>query len=77
MRADHLSAYMSLGELLNRLNRTREALDVFESARAIEPNSADLSYNVRANCVCVTHISYYCAHRVKCSSLSMHLVEFE
>ena len=51
MRTDYLPPYMSLGELLNRLNRTKEALNVFESAKAIDPSNPDLAYNVRSCCL--------------------------
>lgn len=46
MRADYIQAYINRGDVLVQLNRTQEALEVYEKALHFDKNNADIYYNV-------------------------------
>jgi len=46
MRNDYVQAYINRGDVLLRMNRTSEALAVYESALAHDSNNADIHYNL-------------------------------
>ena len=46
MRADYIQAYINRGDVLVRLNRTQEAMQVYEKALQFDSSNADIYYNV-------------------------------
>ncbi|GFT82339.1 protein O-mannosyl-transferase TMTC3 [Nephila pilipes] len=46
MRSDYVEAYINRGDILIRLNRTREAQDVYEKALQLDDANADIHYNL-------------------------------
>lgn len=46
MRADYTQAYINRGDILIRLNRTKEAQEVYERALLYDSNNPDIYYNV-------------------------------
>ena len=46
MRSDYTQAYINRGDILIRLNRTKEAQEVYEKALSFEADNADLLYNM-------------------------------
>lgn len=55
MRADYTQAYINRGDVLLKLNRTKEAQEVYERALFYDSNNPDIYYNVStcANLVCL------------------------
>lgn len=49
MRADYTQAYINRGDVLLKLNRTKEAQEVYERALFYDSNNPDIYYNV---CTC-------------------------
>ncbi|CAG9836177.1 unnamed protein product [Diabrotica balteata] len=49
MRADYTQAYINRGDILIRLNRTKEAQEVYERALLYDSNNPDIYYNVDSN----------------------------
>lgn len=47
MRADYTQAYINRGDILLKLNRTKEAQEVYERALFYDSNNPDIYYNVR------------------------------
>lgn len=47
MRADFVQAYINRGDILIKLNRTKEAQAVFERALRYDKDNPDIHYNVR------------------------------
>jgi len=47
MRADYTQAYINRGDVLLKLNRTKEAQEVYERALFYDSNNPDIYYNVR------------------------------
>ena len=47
MRADYTQAYINRGDVLIKLNRTKEAQEVYERALFYDSNNPDIYYNVR------------------------------
>lgn len=50
MRADYTQAYINRGDILLKLNRTKEAQEVYERALFYDSNNPDIYYNV----ICLT-----------------------
>lgn len=48
MRADYTQAYINRGDILIKLNRTKEAQEVYERALFYDSNNPDIYYNVSA-----------------------------
>lgn len=48
MRADYTQAYINRGDVLLKLNRTKEAQEVYERALFYDSNNPDIYYNVRS-----------------------------
>lgn len=46
MRADYTQAYINRGDVLIKLNRTKEAQEVYERALFYDSNNPDIYYNV-------------------------------
>lgn len=46
MRADYTQAYINRGDVLLKLNRTKEAQEVYERALFYDSNNPDIYYNV-------------------------------
>jgi len=46
MRADYTQAYINRGDILLKLNRTKEAQEVYERALFYDSNNPDIYYNV-------------------------------
>ena len=46
MRADYTQAYINRGDVLLKLNRTKEAQEVYEQALFYDSNNPDIYYNV-------------------------------
>lgn len=46
MRADYTQAYINRGDILIKLNRTKEAQEVYERALLYDSNNPDIYYNV-------------------------------
>lgn len=46
MRADYTQAYINRGDVLLKLNRTKEAQEVYERALFYDNNNPDIYYNV-------------------------------
>lgn len=46
MRADYTQAYINRGEILIKMNRTREAQEVYEKALQFDGANPDIYYNV-------------------------------
>ena len=46
MRADYTQAYINRGDILIKLNRTKEAQEVYERALAFDSTNADIYYNL-------------------------------
>lgn len=46
MRADYTQAYINRGDILLKLNRTKEAQEVYERALFYDNNNPDIYYNV-------------------------------
>lgn len=46
MRADYTLAYINRGDVLIKLNRTKEAQEVYERALFYDSNNPDIYYNV-------------------------------
>lgn len=46
MRADYTQAYINRGDVLVKLNRTKEAQEVYERALFYDSNNPDIYYNV-------------------------------
>lgn len=46
MRSDFVQAYINRGDILIKLNRTKEAQDVFEVALRYDKDNPDIHYNV-------------------------------
>jgi len=46
MRNDYVQAYINRGDILLRMNKTEEALAVYEAALAHDANNADIHYNL-------------------------------
>jgi tetratricopeptide (TPR) repeat protein len=46
MRADYTQAYNNRGDILLKLNRTKEAQEVYERALFYDSNNPDIYYNV-------------------------------
>jgi len=55
MRADYTQAYINRGDVLLKLNRTKEAQEVYERALFHDSNNPDIYYNV---CFCVPSYVY-------------------
>lgn len=49
MRADYTQAYINRGDILIKLNRTKEAQEVYERALLYDSNNPDIYYNVRTS----------------------------
>lgn len=49
MRADYTQAYINRGDILIKLNRTKEAQEVYERALLYDSNNPDIYYNVSIN----------------------------
>lgn len=49
MRADYTQAYINRGDILIKLNRTKEAQEVYERALLYDSNNPDIYYNVSVN----------------------------
>lgn len=49
MRADYTQAYINRGDILIKLNRTKEAQEVYERALLYDSNNPDIYYNVSMN----------------------------
>lgn len=52
MRSDFVQAYINRGDILIRLNRTKEAQEVFERALKYDNDNPDIHYNVSVNLLC-------------------------
>lgn len=52
MRADYTQAYINRGDVLLKLNRTKEAQEVYERALFYDSNNPDIYYNVSFNFPC-------------------------
>lgn len=48
MRADYTQAYINRGDVLIKMNRTKEAQEVYERALFYDSNNPDIYYNVRS-----------------------------
>ena len=46
MRSDYTQAYINRGDVLLRLNRSREAQQQYETALTYEPDNPDIHYNL-------------------------------
>ena len=46
MRSDFIQAYINRGDVLLRMNKTHEALKIYQDALRIESNNADVHYNL-------------------------------
>ena len=46
MRADYTQAYINRGDILIKLNRTKEAQEVYERALSFDSTNADIYYNL-------------------------------
>lgn len=49
MRADYTQAYINRGDILIKLNRTKEAQEVYERALLYDSNNPDIYYNVSSS----------------------------
>jgi len=60
MRADYTQAYINRGDVLIKLNRTKEAQEVYERALFYDSNNPDIYYNVsiEASKYCNRHAFY-------------------
>lgn len=59
MRADYTQAYINRGDVLIKMNRTREAQEVYEKALQFDSSNPDIYYNV---CYKVTCYLISCHH---------------
>lgn len=46
MRSDYTQAYINRGDILIKLNRTKEAQEVYERALLYDQSNPDIYYNV-------------------------------
>merc|ERR1712242_248285 len=46
MRSDYIQAYINRGDVLLRMNRSQEALNIYQEALKIDANNADVHYNL-------------------------------
>ena len=46
MRADYTQAYINRGDILMRLNRSRDAQEQYETALTFESDNPDIHYNL-------------------------------
>ena len=58
MRSDYIQAYINRGDILIKMNRTREAQQVYEKALEYENTNPDIYYNVSL----VKSLKYYTAY---------------
>jgi predicted negative regulator of RcsB-dependent stress response len=49
MRSDYTQAYINRGDILIKLNRTKEAQEVYERALLYDSSNPDIYYNVSVN----------------------------
>lgn len=49
MRSDYTQAYINRGDILIKLNRTKEAQEVYERALLYDSSNPDIYYNVSIN----------------------------
>lgn len=63
MRADYTQAYINRGDILIKLNRTKEAQEVYERALLYDSNNPDIYYNVSTSFFLVFVVKgYYAAN---------------
>lgn len=55
MRADYTQAYINRGDVLIKLNRTKEAQEVYERALFYDSNNPDIYYNVSIELLLIEH----------------------
>ena len=53
MRADYTQAYINRGDVLIKLNRTKEAQEVYERALFYDSNNPDIYYNVNIKIIII------------------------
>lgn len=59
MRADYTQAYINRGDVLIKLNRTKEAQEVYERALFYDSNNPDIYYNVNIDYSNIREIRLY------------------
>jgi len=55
MRSDYTQAYINRGDVLLKLNRTKEAQEVYERALFYDTDNPDIYYNVSIAGLCIRH----------------------
>ena len=59
MRADYTQAYINRGDILIKLNRTKEAQEVYERALLYDSTNPDIYYNVSINYISIYMNSFF------------------
>jgi tetratricopeptide (TPR) repeat protein len=70
MRADYTQAYINRGDILLKLNRTKEAQEVYERALFYDSNNPDIYYNVSICSMLLQTILSQPTYRFECLSCS-------
>lgn len=65
MRADYTQAYINRGDVLIKLNRTKEAQEVYERALFYDSNNPDIYYNVSIELLIYIYNQIHYAHSLK------------
>lgn len=72
MRSDYTQAYINRGDILIKLNRTKEAQEVYERALLYDSSNPDIYYNVSINhesvrvLICSLHLNVIFANLLNC-----------
>lgn len=61
MRADYTQAYINRGDILLKLNRTKEAQEVYERALFYDSNNPDIYYNVSTFSILLHSTAFFCS----------------